>query len=123
MKTKILITAMAFSLFGISNLQAQEKKDAHKSHDHATVEADKFACSMKCEGDKTYAEAGECPKCGMQLTKMEPSSATKAYACPMKCEGDKTYTEAGDCPKCSMALVEQKTKPAKAHDSHEGHDH
>jgi ssDNA-binding Zn-finger/Zn-ribbon topoisomerase 1 len=26
-----------------------------------------YACSMKCEGDKTYAKAGDCPKCGMKL--------------------------------------------------------
>ena len=27
-----------------------------------------FSCPMKCEGDKTYAKAGKCPKCGMNLT-------------------------------------------------------
>lgn len=26
-----------------------------------------FACPMKCEGDKTYDKAGNCPKCGMHL--------------------------------------------------------
>ena len=30
-----------------------------------------FTCPMKCEGEKTYAEAGNCPKCGMGLKKME----------------------------------------------------
>ena len=26
-----------------------------------------FACPMKCEGDKTYANEGQCPKCNMNL--------------------------------------------------------
>lgn len=26
-----------------------------------------FACPMGCEGDKTYAASGKCPKCGMNL--------------------------------------------------------
>lgn len=26
-----------------------------------------YQCPMKCEGDKTYAQAGKCPKCGMEL--------------------------------------------------------
>ena len=29
--------------------------------------ADAYYCPMKCEGDKTYAEAGTCPKCGMDM--------------------------------------------------------
>ena len=26
-----------------------------------------YICPMKCEGDKTYIKAGDCPKCGMHL--------------------------------------------------------
>ena len=26
-----------------------------------------YQCPMKCEGEKTYAQAGKCPKCGMDL--------------------------------------------------------
>ncbi|MFH1320475.1 MAG: heavy metal-binding domain-containing protein [Bacteroidota bacterium] len=26
-----------------------------------------YICPMKCEGDKTYKEAGACPVCGMDL--------------------------------------------------------
>lgn len=29
-----------------------------------------FACPMKCEGEKTYAQAGKCPKCGMALAEL-----------------------------------------------------
>ena len=31
------------------------------------AEAKKYACPMQCEGDKTYAEAGKCPVCKMDL--------------------------------------------------------
>jgi len=27
----------------------------------------KYACPMKCEGEKTYTEAGKCPVCKMDL--------------------------------------------------------
>jgi len=26
-----------------------------------------YICPMKCEGEKTYANSGDCPKCGMEL--------------------------------------------------------
>jgi transcription initiation factor IIE alpha subunit len=26
-----------------------------------------YMCPMKCEGEKTYANSGDCPKCGMEL--------------------------------------------------------
>ena len=34
-----------------------------------TTKSEKIAyqCPMKCEGDKTYKEAGSCPKCNMHL--------------------------------------------------------
>jgi len=31
------------------------------------ADAKRYACPMKCEGDKTYAEAGKCPVCEMYL--------------------------------------------------------
>ena len=35
---------------------------AEDSHEHA-----KYQCPMKCEGDKTFDEAGDCSVCGMEL--------------------------------------------------------
>lgn len=126
MKTKSFIATLAFAFFGIAGIQAQDK-DSHAGHDHSKMEkaeaktATAFACPMKCEGDKTYAKAGECPKCGMALTKQEVKAESKAFYCTMKCEGDKTYDKAGECPKCGMTLVEKKTEQKK--DDHSGHDH
>ena len=48
-----------------------------KSQETATLKkpaeqpAAKYACSMKCEGEKTYANPGKCPVCGMALMKTE----------------------------------------------------
>lgn len=36
-----------------------------------------YACPMKCEGDKTYSKAGQCPKCGMDLELVESSDNSK----------------------------------------------
>jgi hypothetical protein len=42
---------------------------SHEGHDHASEMAEDgtYACPMACEGDKTYAEAGKCPVCKMDL--------------------------------------------------------
>jgi len=135
MKTKFCIAVLTVAVFGISNVSAQSKKDAHAGHNHAkaekaevkTADVATYACAMKCEGDKTYAKAGDCPKCDMSLTTQNTKVAAKTFACPMKCEGNKTCTKAGDCPKCGMAVVEQKAmmdkKEAKKKNSHHEHNH
>ena len=30
-----------------------------------------YSCPMKCEGEKTYPQAGDCPKCGMHLSRLK----------------------------------------------------
>ena len=45
-----------------------------EDNDDAEVEGEEmeaYQCPMKCEGDKTYSEAGPCPKCGMDMKEME----------------------------------------------------
>lgn len=37
----------------------------------AAQAATTYYCPMKCEGDKTYAQPGTCPKCGMDLVVAE----------------------------------------------------
>ena len=34
-----------------------------------------YQCPMKCEGDKTYNQSGQCPVCNMDLEKVEDHSA------------------------------------------------
>jgi predicted transcriptional regulator len=37
-----------------------------------------YQCPMKCEAEKTYAEAGTCPKCEMDLKKVEVAAEESA---------------------------------------------
>lgn len=49
----------------------------HSNSEEMTVEepdsqlAAVYQCPMKCEGDKTYSEEGQCPTCGMDLKEVE----------------------------------------------------
>ncbi len=69
----------------------------------------KYYCPMRCEGDKTYDEPGDCPVCGMHLMKEEsrPAGSSKTiYTCPMHPEVKQDHP--GSCPKCGMDLVPEK---------------
>ena len=103
----------------------------------------RYYCPMKCEGDKTYDEPGNCPICHMDLVPMEEQEEkTKTghdhdhtrhsdagiadkgmrsgkgnrdrYYCPMRCEGDKLYDEPGDCPVCGMHLKKVESQPGRS---------
>ncbi len=96
-----------------------------------------FICPMRCEGDKTYNQPGDCPVCNMHLVQVAGNSQHAEpqhihnhgehhhghgheahvkekgkYYCPMRCEGDKTYDEPGDCPECGMHLKKEETGAA-----------
>jgi heavy metal translocating P-type ATPase len=88
----------------------------HKSGEHHHIpEAKKekpkvngtgtFYCPMRCEGDKTYDQAGDCPVCGMDLVEEQNifNTASAQWTCPMHPEIVKD--EAGACPICGMDLV------------------
>ncbi|MBN8682475.1 MAG: hypothetical protein J0L99_07475 [Chitinophagales bacterium] len=49
-------------------------KNEHQQHGAATS----WQCPMKCEGEKTYAEAGACPVCKMDLKAVENHSEHKS---------------------------------------------
>ena len=44
---------------------------------HGPQQAVAFACPMKCEGDKTYKQAGHCPVCVMTLYPVKPGDAAE----------------------------------------------
>lgn len=44
-----------------STLHAEAHSDSTKA----------YKCPMKCEGEKTYAQAGKCPSCGMDLAEVK----------------------------------------------------
>jgi uncharacterized paraquat-inducible protein A len=54
-------------------MKKTEMKEGEMKHDKETMKmneskmAKAYMCPMKCEGEKTYDKAGDCPKCGMEL--------------------------------------------------------
>ena len=48
----------------VEETEAIDETTTETSEEHA---AHVYQCPMKCEGDKTYAEATTCPKCKMDL--------------------------------------------------------
>ena len=120
MKHVSVILSMAAALFCFTAVNAQKTKAKTNKVAADTVA---YKCPMKCEGDKTYSQAGKCPKCGMNLKAVAKPAAAVAtvYQCPMKCEGDKNYDKAGKCPKCNMNLAKLET--TKAAENHQGHNH
>ena len=83
MKTNILSTGlMAFALLAFTACGSNDQQDDSKGEHHEQMHSDStgtmheahaaaYQCPMKCEGDKTYAEAGKCPVCKMDLKAVE----------------------------------------------------
>lgn len=64
---KLSIFAIAITL-GLMSCAKQEPKSSEATSQGTTESTTQtYACPMKCEGDKTYASAGKCPKCGMDI--------------------------------------------------------
>ena len=51
--------------------ESTSKEVKTKTEAKTEVASEQYACPMKCEGDKTYTEAGECPKCHMALVEVK----------------------------------------------------
>tara|TARA_R110001583_G_scaffold39260_3_gene125982 strand:+ start:96 stop:2558 length:2463 start_codon:yes stop_codon:yes gene_type:complete len=62
-----------------------------------------FYCPMNCEGEKTYNNAGDCPKCGMDLIEQPKLIVDAKYTCPMHPDVIKDAPDS--CPICGMDLV------------------
>ncbi len=78
MKKSILLFGTAILLFAGTavftscneNTKSSDKTEIKTSE----VKTDKYACPMRCEGDKTYDKPGKCPECGMNLKKVDDNS-------------------------------------------------
>jgi len=148
MKTKILIAILTVGIFSISTIKAQEKakmkqdtmkmghskmKMIDKSKEveikHELMEIDSmYTCPMHT--DVKSDKPGACPKCGMDLKKMEMKkdsmkmnmdhskmkmmdlkmemkhdsmTMSKTYTCPM--HSDEVGDKPGECSKCGKTLV------------------
>jgi len=108
-------------------------KAVHQEHDNQVHihGKDEFYCPMKCEGDKTYNQPGNCPVCNMHLVSVEDNNkqdkhvhkgiepvhgtgttpqkvgsiakSNTVYTCPMHPEIKRD--KPGSCPICGMDLV------------------
>ncbi len=59
---------------------------------------------MRCEGDKIYSEAGDCPVCGMHLIKeVSATPSDTIFTCSMHPEIKRN--KPGSCPICGMDLI------------------
>jgi len=91
---------------GMCNCASENQPEPAKIEDEVT----RYYCPMHCEGDKTYAQPGDCPVCGMNLVKEETFKKIKAiYTCPMHPEV--RHEGPGSCPICGMDLLPLDVKP------------
>lgn len=94
----------------------KDKKGAHAEHVQS-VQKEMYTCPMP--EDSVYSEKpGQCPKCGMDLVKMEHTeheAADVVYTCPMHPEIIRN--KPGACPICGMDLVKKETGNQKLGDA------
>ncbi len=137
MKKIMFVLVAVFSLAVVTTSCKESKKESDKSEmhqnheehaeeaheegaDHKMAEA-VYACPMDCEEGKTYAEAGTCPECKMDLKQKAESKEMKhAENCKCveegecKCEEGKckcqseTASAKMDCTKCEPGACECK---------------
>jgi hypothetical protein len=73
---KLFIASLFLILTACSGNEKKGETDQTNTENVVAAEK-KFACPMQCEGDKTYASAGKCPVCKMDLQEValaEPDS-------------------------------------------------
>lgn len=71
-------------------VEVKEEVAKEEAHEHSDAMAmATYQCTMKCEGDKTYDKQGKCPKCNMDLKKVEASAeAEKSQEAGEEAHGD-----------------------------------
>ena len=136
MKTKILIAVLSIGLFSASTVKAQETKQVQIKHEQIGIT---YTCPM--HADVKSDKPGACPKCGMELKKMDMKDNSmmmdhskmgmkhdsmkmdstkmdmkhdqmaKTYVCPMHPEV--TSDKPGKCIKCGMDLKKMEMKKAE----------
>ncbi|MCE7066309.1 heavy metal-binding domain-containing protein [Dyadobacter sp. CY326] len=57
---------------------AKDDKAEHASTETKVSAAKTYACPMQCEGEKTYAHAGKCPVCKMDLQEVAMAETDSA---------------------------------------------
>ena len=110
MKKLIIISSWLLMMAIACNNKQQE---SHTQHNTEVVKA-QYTCPMP-EDSVFSDQPGSCPKCGMDLVKMETEDHAHhqkdMYTCPMP-EDSVFSDQPGSCPKCGMDLVKMETKQA-----------
>lgn len=107
----LLLVATIIAMYSCNN-----NKESHTEHQTATTK-DMYSCPMP--EDSVFSDKpGKCPKCGMELVKMEMKNEHQQdkleYTCPMHPEIIKA--QPGKCPICGMDLVKKETDSKKVGD-------
>lgn len=113
MKKIFFISGLMLMIVAVA---CKNKKNPHAGH-QTEVAKDMYTCPMP--EDSVFSDKpGKCPKCGMDLVKMENTEhdthTAVEYTCPMHPEiiRDKP----GACPICGMDLVKKETDSKKVGD-------
>lgn len=112
MKKYFFIGSLVIMIIAVA---CNNNKDPHAGH-QTEVAKDMYTCPMP--EDSVFSDKpGKCPKCGMDLVKMEMNDHQHdkvEYTCPMHPEiiRDKP----GTCPICGMDLVKKETDSKKVGD-------
>ena len=86
-------------------VSCSQKQSEHDHSSHIST-GEKYICPMRCEGEKTYAEPGNCPVCNMKLELVAddlvqtspPNQQVLSRQATTKLQqgnGDKTFTAPG----------------------------
>ncbi len=68
-KITIIFAALLVMTTITTSCSGGEKENTEQSNESGI-----YQCPMKCEGDKTYKQPGQCPVCNMDLEKVEDHS-------------------------------------------------
>ncbi len=70
-KSTLAATILSFALISCGGeTKPEEHNNEGHTHEHSEATT-QYSCPMKCEGEKTYDAAGECPVCHMDLEEVK----------------------------------------------------
>jgi Cu2+-exporting ATPase len=71
MKRSVLVVAITGVISASMLLSCSGEDKSEETHQSDHMHTTEYYCPMKCEGEKTYKEQGDCPVCGMSLVEKE----------------------------------------------------